>query len=429
MSLANDLLSFIDASPTPQHTVIESKRRLDAAGFSQLAEADVFELSHGDKRYLIRSGTIIALEIGQQSPAEAGFRLIGAHTDSPNLRVKPNPQRRHVGFSQLGVQIYGSPLLHTWLDRDLALAGSVAVDTPSGPVGHALNIHRPLLRIPSLAIHLNRGVNKDGLKLNWQKHLAPVMALGEEDIDFRAFIKTELKLDVAKKDILAWDLSLYDMTKSSRLGIDEAFINAPRLDNLGSSHAALHAIIDAKGEHAATRVVALYDHEECGSRSAHGAQSVLLQNTLERVIDALGGGRQDLARAAARSFMVSADMAHAAHPNHADKHEPMHQPRFGGGPVIKVHANQSYATDFEGAARFEHWARAVNVDVQRFVTRTDLPCGSTIGPISAARLGMRTVDVGNPMLSMHSCREMCAAADVPSMIKVMTAFFEDPEAI
>jgi len=293
-----------------------------------------------------------------------------------------------------------------------------------------VDLARPLLRVPSLAIHLDRGVNKDGLQLNPQKHLPPILALSDDaEVDLRAVLGEALGrggVDAPAEDILAWDLCCYDVQPATRSGLAGEFLHAARLDNLASCHAAVTALAAAPEAGASTLAVVLYDHEEVGSRSAQGAASSFLRTCLERVAGARSAAASDaLPRAVARSFMISADMAHAVHPNFADRHDPRHQPILGKGPVVKINANQAYATDGVAWAAFERWSRDVEVEPQRFVVRTDLPCGSTIGPITAAELGLRVVDVGNPMLSMHSCREMAAAADVPRMIDVMGRFFRD----
>jgi len=428
----DDLLSFIDRSPTPYHAVVEATARLEAAGYSRLDESAFWSLSPGDRRYVVRAGgSLAAFEVGTTSPATAGFRVVGAHTDSPNLRIKPNPDIHTQGLHQLAVEPYGGVLLHTWLDRDLSLAGRVTLREGRGARTELVDFARPLLRIPSLAIHLYRKLNQEGLKLNAQKHLAPLIALSE-DSTFAALLVDELgskgSARTSTSDILAYDLMAYDLQPSARSGAKNEFIHAARLDNLASGHAGLSALLDAgdKGNAACTRVVILYDHEEVGSRSTQGAGGTFLKDTLERIAVGIGAEPetgQAMARAISRSWLVSADMAHAVHPNYADRHEPGHRPKIGGGPVVKTNANQSYATDAESAGFFRALCHRVDVTPQDFVTRSDLGCGSTIGPISAARVGIRTVDVGNPMLSMHSCREMAGAADVEPMIAVLTEFF------
>jgi aspartyl aminopeptidase len=413
-----DLLQYIDAAPTPFHAVAETVVRLEAAGFRALDAADSWDVAAGDKVYVTRGGgSLAAFRVGSAPAPEAGFRLIGAHTDSPNLRIKPNPEVTRSGYAQLGVEPYGGVLLHTWIDRDLSLAGRVSMKDGSTRL---VRFGCALLRVPSLAIHLNRQVNTEGLKLNAQKHITPIVAIdGLEGVELRELVAKELG-DVSPSDILAWDLMAYDVQPAGLGGAGQEFIQAARLDNLASCHAAVTALLADAGEVEFTQGIVLYDHEEVGSRSAQGAASDFLRSCLQRLS---GDLPEDFHRAIAQSFLMSADMAHAIHPNYADVHEPKHQPLLGGGPVIKINVNQSYATDGESWASFERWAEEADVHTQRFVVRSDMGCGSTIGPITAAELGIRTVDVGNPMLSMHSCREVAAATDVPKMIAVMKRFF------
>jgi len=425
----DDLLSFIDRSPTPFHAVEEACARLEAADYSRLEETETWALSTGDRRYVVRGGaSLAAFEVGSNTPSESGFRVVGAHTDSPNLRIKPEADLHSHDYHQLAVEPYGGVLLHTWLDRDLSLAGRVSLRVGEGTETRLVDFSRPLLRVPSLAIHLFRELNQEGLKLNAQRHLAPLLGLGDDGC-FLDLLCEELGRDGAEPksdDVLAWDLMAYDVQPSTRSGAKGEFIHAARLDNLASSHAGLTALEEAgvKAAATATRVVVLYDHEEVGSRSTQGAGGTFLSDTLERIVASSGGlGAQDMARAVSRSWLISADMAHAIHPNYADRHEPLHRPKIGAGPVIKTNSNRAYATDAESAGFFAALCRRVGVTPQNFVTRSDLGCGSTIGPISAAQVGIRTVDVGNPMLSMHSCREMAGSDDVDAMVDVLIEFF------
>ncbi len=429
--LVQDLLAFIDRSPTPYHAVAESARRLEAAGFSRLSEAELWDHGPGACHYVIRNdGSLVAFQVGGTSPAQAGFRILGAHTDSPNLRLKPEPDVSAHGYRQLAVEPYGGVLLHTWLDRDLSLAGRVSVTQEGRARTVLIDFARAMLRVPNLAIHLGPEIRDKGLKLNPQKHAVPVVGL-EDTPPIRELLATELRAQgIALPDrdpVLSFDLMLYDTQPSGVIGSRGEFISAPRLDNLASSHAILTALQRScvGPPPAFTRVVVIYDHEEVGSRSAAGAASTFLSGALERIVAGYKGGEpQGLTRALAASQMVSVDMAHAVHPNYPDKHEPGHQPVVGRGPVIKVNANQAYATDAETAGQFEALCRSVDVKTQHFVTRSDLACGSTIGPITAARLGIRTVDVGNPMLAMHSCREMAGTEDVEPMIDVLGAYLK-----
>jgi aspartyl aminopeptidase len=428
-----DLLAFVERSPTPFHAVAETCARLDAAGFSSLAEADAWRLAPGDRRYVVRGGSsLLAFALGERPPAEVGFRVIGAHTDSPNLRLKPRPDLVAHGLRQLAVEPYGGLLLHTWLDRDLGLSGRLLVPGHAGgaPESLLVSLARPLLRIPSLAIHLQRELATEGLKLNAQQHAVPV--LGLEDAPalpelLGAALRAAGRPDVAAQDVLGFDLMLHDVQPPSRGGARDELLFAPRLDNLESCHAAVSALVASAeaGSAPHTRLVVLYDHEEVGSRSAVGAGGTFLRDGIARCAGAFGAAPDALPRAAARSILVSADMAHGVHPNYADRHEPGHRPVLGRGPVIKQNVGQSYATEGETAARLTALCRRLGIAPQHFVTRSDLPCGSTIGPISAARAGLPAVDVGSPMFSMHSCREMAAASDVQPMIELLRLFLDD----
>lgn len=425
LDTAKRLLDFIEASPTPYHAVAELARQLEKAGFTRLDESAAWKVAPGAKHFVIRNGSsLLAFATALKAPAETGFRFTGAHSDSPNLRLKPKPEAGNHGYRQLAVEVYGGVLLSTWLDRDLGLAGRVY--TAGDPTPRLYRAKKPFARIPNLAIHLDRGVNEEGLKLNAQSHLPPVVGLTGDCTDkawLRTLLASELQIEADK--ILGFDLMFHDTTAPILSGLKDEFIHAPRLDNLASCHASLEALLRAveNGPPASTAGFVVYDHEEVGSETAVGAASSLLESVLERIVLSLGGGREELRRAIARSLFVSADMAHAIHPNRGDRHEPQHAPQLNAGPVIKVNSNQRYATDGATSSRFAELAREAEVATQYFVTRSDLPCGSTIGPITATRLGIPTVDVGNPMLSMHSCREMAGSQDAEKMIRVLTRLF------
>ena len=424
-----DLLDFIARSPTPSHAVAETVRRLESAGFRECRETDLWQLAPGDRRYAVRNeGSLVAFELGRAPPAEAGFRIVGAHSDSPNLRLKPRPDVEAHGYRQYGVEPYGGALLHTWLDRDLSLAGRVSLQDGEETRIVLLDFGRPLLRVPNLAVHLQRELRSEGLKLNAQTQLVPIAGL-EDAPPLAELVAGELRdqqiADVAPEEVLAFDLMTYDTQPPAVAGVRGEFVQASRIDDLASCHAALSALLAAAGSPAAfTRALVIYDHEEVGSRTAEGAAGPLLLGALERVVAGFEGGEpQGLARALARSVLISADMAHAVHPNYADKHEPGHRPVIGRGPVLKLNANQSYASDARTSGFFAALCRRVGIEPQHFVSRSDIGCGSTIGPITAARVGIPTVDVGNPMLSMHSCREMAGTADVKPMIDVLGVFY------
>ncbi len=416
LDAARDLGAFIDASPSPFHAVAAASAWLDAAGFTALEEADAWTDATG-KHYVVRDGSLVAWALPDASAVASPWRLIGAHTDSPNLRVKPRPDRASAGARQLGVEVYGGPLLNSWLDRDLGLSGRVALRDGSMRL---LLVDRPVLRIPQLAIHLDREIVTNGLLLNPQLHLVPMWGVGPLEADgFRTFLAGEL--GVAAAEVAAWDVMVHDLTPAALVGRELDLLAAPRLDNLCSSWAALRAIT---GEPAATApaLVALFDHEEVGSTSSRGADSPLVEAVLERIVAAHGGSRADLRQALAGSLCASADMAHATHPNYSDRHEPGHWVELNGGPVIKTNASQRYATDARTAAAFVVACERAAVPVQQFVSRNDMPCGSTIGPITSARLGIATVDVGGPQLAMHSARELMGAADPAMYAAALTAW-------
>ncbi len=425
--IVHRFLAFLDASPSPFHAAKEAARQLEAVGYRALDERAAPEaLQPGAQVYVLRAGSLVAFRVGADAPAAAGFRIVAAHTDSPNLRVKPQPVVRSNGYVRLGLEPYGGVILATWTDRDLGLAGRVLTRDGDRTTEHLIDLRRPLCRIPNLAIHLDRKVNDDGLKLNAQTQLPAVFALADDgDADpFRALLAEEVGCEPG--DLLAWDLGLYDLTPATLSGANHEFLHSARLDNLASCHAGLEALLAATPRElpAHTAVLALFDHEEIGSRTSRGADGALLGALLDRVIDTAAqqapGGR---ARAFANSWLVSADMAHAVHPAHADRHDPEHMPRLGKGPVIKQNVNARYATEADGAAMFVRLCERVDAPHQWFVTRSDLACGSTVGPMVASLLGVRAVDVGNPMLSMHSARELCGAADHAPMVRALGAFF------
>ncbi|MBT9557246.1 MAG: M18 family aminopeptidase [Myxococcales bacterium] len=423
MNAALDLVDFLNASPSPFHCVAAAAARLTAAGFVEVKDDDAaITATPGKGAFMKRAGTLFAWLPGSESPSEAGFRLIGAHTDSPNLRLKPKANQSKEGYATWAVEPYGGVLLHTWTDRDLGLAGRVAVRdaTATVPRIELVRLDAPLARVANLAIHLDREVTTRGLILNKQTHLPPMIGLAGAPSVERLVAEA---IGCAESDVVGFDLGLYDTQPATLGGVSGEFVLGARLDNQASCHSALSALIEASrlpAPAAHTAVICLFDHEECGSGSERGAESVLLSHVLDQLTDghpATGAG--GLRRALSRSFCVSADMAHGVHPNYADKHEPSHKPMLNGGPVIKTNMNMSYATDAETGARFRMACRDEGVPFQEFVVRSDIACGSTIGAIVAAGLAVRTVDVGCAMLSMHSIREQAGAADVAYMTAVM----------
>ena len=426
-AIAQDLLDFIDASPSPWHAVQTCEKRLQLAGFKPLHEIDRWNLAPGDRRYVVRGGaSIIAFVIGYQSPAEKGLRLIGAHTDSPGLRIKPKPAEDAQGMVRLGVEIYGGPILATFADRDLSLAGRVNVRTANGFSTRLVHFTEPLLRLPNLAIHMNREVNEIGLKFNKQTELP--LLLGVSDVDAKADDRFRQpiaqQLGVEASDLLTWELNAYDTQKGSFWGVDREFIANSQLDNLASCHAALNALL-ATTNPVATCLCAFFDHEEVGSESAAGAGGSFVSDVILRLAASAGLDTEDQRRMLARSFFISADMAHAWQPNFPAAYEPSHRVLVNAGPVIKSNSNQRYSTNADTAARFMAICEQVGVPYQQYAHRTDLGCGSTIGPIVAARLGIPSVDVGSPLWAMHSIRESAGVLDHRYMTAALTAALTD----
>jgi len=438
-SEATGLCAFVDASPSPFHACAEAGRRLEEAGFVRLSETEAFPVQQpgGGRHYLIRGGSLVAWSTeragGSRSPATP-FRVVGAHTDSPNLRVKPQPDLARAGWQLLGIEVYGGPLFNSWLDRDLGLSGRVVVRADHGPESRLFTIDEPVLRVAQLAIHLDRSGN-EGLALNPQQHLTPLWGVGTEPGDFRGYLAASV--GVAGGDVLSWDVMTHDLQPSRRIGRELDLIAAPRLDNLATTYAGVQALISATKAVAGgatsgtsvdhpTAVLVLFDHEEVGSQSERGAMSTLLPSVLERIVISAGGGREDFHRALAGTIVASGDMAHATHPNYPDKHDPQHRIAINGGPVLKTNVRLRYATDSVGAAAFLTACDQAGVPMQHFVARGDMPCGSTVGPMTAALLGATTVDFGAPMLSMHSARELCGAKD-PAMYAAALAAFLSPQ--
>ncbi|MBI2709574.1 MAG: M18 family aminopeptidase [Actinobacteria bacterium] len=420
---AREVGSRIDASPTPYHAVATAQATLERAGFRRLDVALPWSAADVARGFVAEGGTLVAWAAGDDPGAAVPFDLAGAHTDSPNLRIRPQPDTGRAGWRQVAVEVYGGALLNSWLDRDLGVAGRVAVRrTRGGPAELRLfHVDRPVMRVPQLAIHLDRDVNERGLQLNKQLHMAAVLGLGDERPGaFRRLVAETL--DVSPDDVVSWDAMAVDTAPSTLAGLGEDLLSAPRIDNQVSCIAAVDALV-AAGERdgrGTTAAISLFDHEEVGSTSATGADGVLLAGVLERIVLARGGSRQEHLRALAASRCASADGAHATHPNYAERHEPGHWIRAGAGPVVKVNVNQRYATDAATQAEFEIAADAAGVPVQRFSSRGDMPCGSTIGPLTAARSGMRTVDVGVAQLAMHSARELCGADDPAQLAAALT---------
>lgn len=422
-TITRDLADFITTGPSPFHVTAEIARRLEAGGFS--AEPHPGGAGAGDtRRYLVQDGTAIAWHLPQEATAATPVRILAAHTDSCVLKVKPRPDTGKAGWQQVGVEVYGSPLWNSWLDRDLGLAGRlVLLDGTSVLV----NVDRPLLRVPQVAPHLDRNVNQRGLKLDPQDHLLPVWGIGDVRAgDLIEFLAAQAGLPAA--DVVAHDLVLHDVNPPALSGRQYEFLAAPRLDNLSSTHAGLRAFLrttESAGQDVIT-VYAAFDHEEVGSTSMTGAHGPLLDNALRQIWAGLGAGEEEITRARAAARCLSMDAMHAVHPNYLELHDPDHQAVPNAGPALKVNASQRYASDAVGAAAWARACRQADVPSQVFVSRNDVRCGSTVGPFLAARLGIRTVDVGIPVLSMHSVRELCGVADPGYLAAAAAAFLADP---
>jgi len=418
---AQALLDFIDHSPSPWHAVETVANQLKAHGFKNLRENEPWQFKQGGKYFVVRDGgSIIAFTLGQQAIADSGFRIVGAHTDSPGLRLKPQAAYSTEGTAQLGVEVYGGPILATFTDRDLSLAGRVVIRGAQGLETRLVRLDQPIARLPNLAIHMNREVNDKGLVLNKQTGLPLIFGHAANTAAAKQLLTETLagKLAVPAEAIAGWDLALYDTQRGSFWGIAQEFIANSQLDNLASCHAALEALISTEAP-AATTICALFDHEEVGSESATGAGGSFLLDVINRICLSSGLTQEDQLRSFANSFFVSADMAHAFHPNHAGSYEPCHHVHINQGPVIKTNANQRYSTNAVTAARFIQLCEQAKVPHQQYAHRTDLGCGSTIGPIMAAQLGIATVDVGNPMWAMHSIRESAGVLDHSYMIATL----------
>ncbi|WP_274560676.1 M18 family aminopeptidase [Streptomyces spiramyceticus] len=419
----DDLMSFLAASPSPYHAVANAAERLEKAGFRQVAETDTWDGTAGGK-FVLRGGAIVAWYVPEGAGAHTPFRIVGAHTDSPHLHVKPLPDMGAEGWRQIAIEIYGGTLLNTWLDRDLGIAGRLTLRDGSYRL---VNIDRALLRVPQLAVHLDRSVNTDGLKLDRQRHMQPIWGLGDvNEGDLIRFLEEEEGL--AEGEVAGWDLMAHSIERPSYLGRDRELLAGPRMDNLLSVHAGVAALAAVSAADDASLpyipVLAAFDHEENGSQSDTGADGPLLGTVLERSVFARGGSYEDRARAFAGTICLSSDTGHAVHPNYTERHDPTHQPRANGGPILKVNVNMRYATDGSGQAVFAAACEKADVPWQNFVSNNSMPCGTTIGPITSARHGIQTVDIGVAILSMHSARELCGADDPHMLANAMKAFLE-----
>jgi len=412
---AKDLIDFIDRSPSQFHAAKNVEDVLIKEGFRKLNLKDKWELKKEGKYYISKnSSAIIGFVIGKGEIEEDGFKLIGAHTDAPGFRIKPNPEMTVEGkYLKLNTEVYGGPILNTWFDRPLSMAGRVSVKTenPLKPEELLIDIEKPIMTIPNLAIHMNKGVN-DGLKINPQTETLPLLATINEEFEKDNFLLKLISenLDIEAEDILDFEIYLYAVEKGSLVGLNEEFISIGKLDDLAMVHTGLYGLIDSEvGK--ATNVLVCFDNEEVGSTTKQGAASPMLRTTLERIAIAMGKDREDYYRALSNSFLISADQAHGLHPNYTEKQDPTSRPVVNGGPAIKAAANQSYTTDSLSSAVYEGICKSIDVPVQKFVNRSDARGGSTIGPISSTQLDIQSVDIGNPILAMHSVRELGGVMD------------------
>lgn len=412
-----DLAAFVRASPTSFHAAAEGARRLVEAGYALHDEADPWDAGPGG-HVVVRDGALVAWRVPDGAGPLTPFRIVGSHTDSPTFRLKPRPDLTAYGWQQLGWEVYGGPLLNSWLDRELGLAGRLVLT--DGTI--QLVRTGPVVRIPQLAIHLDRTIGETGLKLDRQQHTAPVWGVGAPGTGVLEHVAG--LVGVTKDDVEGYDLFAFDTAAPAVFGVEDEFFASARLDNLGSVHASVTALL-AAGDSEEIAVLAAFDHEELGSSSRSGACGPLLADVLTRTGAALGAGTDEQHRAWARSFCVSADAGHAVHPNYPERHDPANRPLLNAGPLLKINANQRYATDARGEARWREVCRRAGVGVQAFVSNNAMPCGSTIGPLTATRLGIAVVDVGIPTLSMHSARELTGARDPWDLARALTAFWSD----
>ena len=426
-SITKDLFTFLEKSPTAPHSVITIKNILDSKGFIEINEKDSWKLNSGDKFYTIRANTaIIAGIIGKKKIIDTGFHVIGAHTDSPGFRIKSNSVYEKEGFIQLGVEIYGGPLLATWTDRDLTLAGKIVILENDKLTTKLWKSLKTLVRIPQVAIHMDREVNDKGLILDKEKHLPPVIGL----VGDKPFTKENLvelianDLNLSAKDIVEFELEIVDTQAPAFSGINDDFFVSGRIDNLMMCHAGITSLISLENTPNNTILISLFDAEEIGSSTINGGGSPYLGNVMERLALTQGLDREGYLRAISKSFVLSADGAHAAHPNYMNNYEDHHVCHLNKGLVIKLNAKQRYASTPETTATIELLAKKAGIPTQKYIHRVDKPCGSTIGPITATRYGIRTADIGHSMIAMHSIREMAGSADQYYIIEFMKEFMK-----
>lgn len=421
------LIDFIDKSPSVYHAVDVMTQMLNDAGFTALSLTDAWKLEKGGKYFVTRNdSSLFAFILGTGEPETEGFRVVASHSDSPTFKIKPSPEIDVENyFIKLNTEVYGGPILMSWLDRPLSIAGRVSLKSKQAlhPNNQLIDFKRPVAIIPNLAIHLNRSVN-EGVELNKQIDMLPLVGIDANGKGSKGFLKEALakELKVNSSEILDFDLTLYEHNKGCVMGMNDEFISSPKIDNLAMTHAGLDALIDNSAQ-PFTQMLAVFDNEEVGSLTKQGAGSPLFKHIFERILSVLGKDIESTHRCIYNSFMISADMAHSVHPNRPEKHDPVLLPLLNKGPVIKIHANQKYTSDGDSIAVFEALCQKADVPYQKFVNRSDAVGGSTLGNISTGQLEIRSVDVGNPMLAMHSVRELSGVKDHLYMIKVFKEFF------
>lgn len=429
-SAAEHLIQFINQSPTPWHAVEQSRQALLRQGFTEIFESDSWQLTAGSGYFVVREEASIIAFIASDKVIEKGFRILGAHTDSPGMRVKTSGAQENGGYLRLNCEVYGGPILATFTDRDLALAGRLIVKNSDKTrtsaktcQAHLYDSKKALVRLPNLPIHLNRSVNEDGLKVHKHKDLNLLLSYLQQALpakdSFAQWLCEEVRIE--RNDLLGFELLPYDAQPGAFFGANDEFIAIRQLDNLASCHAAIEALLQSE-QSQYTKVIALFDHEEVGSSSYTGADGSFLQDTLNRIVQNFADDKDAIARSMSQSWLASADMAHAWHPSHNDCYDGLHHLKVNQGITLKINSSQRYATNAIGEALFMQVAEQANVPVQKYVHRADLSCGSTIGPLSAARLGIKTLDVGVPMWAMHSARESCGAHDHAHYIAWMKHF-------
>ena len=424
---AENLIDYIYDSPTAFNAVKTSKDLLIKNGFNELKMNEKWQLKVGEKYFVTKNSSSLIAFVINSDDMQVGFRIIGSHSDSPTFRIKPNAEMTVENtYLKLNTEAYGGSILSTWFDRPLSIAGRVVLKSKEvlWPREEIININKPVCIIPNLAIHMNRTIN-DGYKFNKQKDTIPLVGLLNETLEKDEFLLKEISktLNVNKEDILDFDLFLYEYEKGSIIGPNEEFISSSRLDNLSMAHASLHGLIDSKGKNG-INIVSIFDNEEVGSSTKQGADSNMLLNLLERICIGLGKDREDFLSAISSSFMISADLAHALHPNIVEKYDPTNRPVMGGGPVIKISANQAYTSDAFSVGIYKNICEKCGVKYQQFVNRSDERGGSTIGPISSTHLDINSVDIGSPILSMHSIRELGSVEDHYNIYKTFVEFYQ-----